>query len=848
MDERPAAVASDDASLREASTGASRLNVLSLNTDLPIFPGGGGVEFLALTELARRAATVGLVSMAHSRQDLDRSAALTARGVRLYLWKSPWLDSAPAGALPVPFVRRTYRALRDGLAAGIASRGRPADTRMMDGALSNMAPSLIDALAERPWHVLSVVQSSAAAMFDAVPRPLVSVLVMHDIRARLYERRALVATSWFQAWRLRREARRYHAFERDHARRVDLVVTVSTADARWVTEHYQPARVYALPLPVDTAHFAPADPSDECDGRIVFTGLLNHPPNVDAAIAFATDVLPAVRARVPHAEFHVVGRNPVPDVEALAAHPGVRVFANVPDIRTHIGGASVIVAPLRYGSGARQKILEAWSMEKCVVATTIGAEGLEYTDQANVLIADTPEALATTVADALGHPEIRARLRRGGRAVVVQHHAPSALSDGYFRELTTVALAKAASDSPMRVLLDMRWMLPGLAGGLENLARAFVAQLMELDRYNRYVLHLPSQCRHDFDLRHRANMRTVATDSPTAIARRIMRGVADRAAARLRLHRWQTPAVRQLGWLRDLDVEMAYSFPGYIHPDLRPLRQVLVVPDIQHEYFPEFFSPDALDERRRLYTESAHRADHICAISAFTKQTLVEKLGVAADKITPVLLAADPEFHAAGSPEQDAPTLAAHGLTRGTYLFLPAHTWPHKNHRTLIEALRVLRDRHGRRPTLICTGGAREAQPVIEAQIAAAGLEGQVRFLGYVPRGDVPTLYRGAAALVFPSLFEGFGMPVLEAMASGCPVVCSNTTSLPEIAGEAALQVSPTDAEAMASAIARVLDDSELRTTLGARGLRRAAEFSWRRHTLETIAVLRRVHDQTRHL
>ena len=116
----------------------------------------------------------------------------------------------------------------------------------------------------------------------------------------------------------------------------------------------------------------------------------------------------------------------------------------------------------------------------------------------------------------------------------------------------------------------------------------------------------------------------------------------------------------------------------------------------------------------------------------------------------------------------------------------------HKNHRAAIEALRVLRDRHNMNRTLVCTGEAREAQPAIEAPIRTRRICGaQVRFLGYRAQRDLPALYRGAACLVFPSLFEGFGMPVLEAMASGCPVVCSDTTSLPEIAGDAALLVEP---------------------------------------------------------
>jgi glycosyltransferase involved in cell wall biosynthesis len=294
-------------------------------------------------------------------------------------------------------------------------------------------------------------------------------------------------------------------------------------------------------------------------------------------------------------------------------------------------------------------------------------------------------------------------------------------------------------------------------------------------------------------------------------------------------------------------VEIAYSFPGYIHPQVFPLRQVLVVPDIQHEYRPEFFSPEALEERQRVYTGSARRADHICAISEFTRRTVIDKLGIPPEKVTAVLLAADPMFTPRSAEAgADARVLGSYGLEPGAYLFFPAHTWHHKNHRAAIDALRVLRDRHGTVRMLVCTGGAREAQPAIEAHIVKSGLGGQVRFLGYCPARELPSFYRGAAGLLFPSLFEGFGMPVLEAMASGCPVVCSNTTSLPEIAGDAALLVDPNDPEALAAAVHQVLTDPDLREQLIARGLQRATAFSWKRHTVETVAVLSKVHEQIR--
>jgi hypothetical protein len=241
---------------------------------------------------------------------------------------------------------------------------------------------------------------------------------------------------------------------------------------------------------VDASHFTPALPYDEQPGRIVFTGLLSHPPNVDAAVSFAKTVLPLIRQSEPSAEFHIVGRHPAPEVVALTALPNVRLFPNVPDIRTHLKPASVVVVPLRYGSGSRQKILEAWSMEKCVVSTTVGAEGLAYEDGSNLFIADTVETMASAVVKALRDPALRGRVRHHGRAVAVSRHNPERLAAGYHAELTAVAREKAEADTRMRVLIDMRWMLPGLAGGIENLARAFM-RTAGLDATNQYCALVP---------------------------------------------------------------------------------------------------------------------------------------------------------------------------------------------------------------------------------------------------------------------------------------------------------------------------------------------------------------------
>ncbi|HEX5216128.1 MAG TPA: glycosyltransferase [Vicinamibacterales bacterium] len=820
------------------SVDVARLPLLILNDELPTFQGSGGNEFLCTLHLQRHGLDVGVVSMAHFRRDLAGIQRLKDAGVKFYLWESPWIDAPPPDASR-PWLRRTHSALFRAWVASRAGAEQPLDTVLVGGSFRNLAAPLLQALRQRTWPVVTVIQTHAAAIVDLLPRPLVSVLVMHDIRALVFERRAVVETSAWARRRWRREAARYRGFEKAQCQKYDLVVTMSDEDADWVRTHYRPKRVTVRRLPVDAHFFAPASAGDEVAGRLMFTGLMNHPPNVDAATFMAREVFPKIRAARPDAEFWIVGRHPAPAVEALAALPGVRVTGGVDDIRSLICSAQIVVVPLRYGSGARNKIVEAWALEKCVVSTTSGAEGLSYDHGLNLFIADGAAALASTIVRLFEDAPLRHSVRTAGRRLVTSLHDPAAIAQGYAADVAAVLREKVADTEPLRVAIDLRWMIPGVAGGIENVARSLLRELFRLDHQNRYTLLLPDRARHDLDVRRNRNVRILTPDAITrSLSRMQVRASAlmHRAA---RFDYWRSAEVEQLRFLAELDAELVYSLPGYINADVLGLPQVLMVPDIQHEFLPEFFAPAALEERIRVYRGSIAQASHICAISEFTRQTLIDRLGVPPDRVTTVLLAADPIFRESADAGGDAAVLSGYELTPERYVFFPGHTWLHKNHLGAIAAMRVLRDRHGVTVPLVCTGGAREAQGQIADAVAAAGLD--VRFLGYCDRHQLPALYRRASCLLFPSLFEGFGMPVLEAMASGCPVVCSNTTSLPEIAGDAAELVDPANPEAIAAALADVLRDPERRGLMQRRGRINAARFSWQRHAIETLAVLRSV-------
>lgn len=817
------------------------LRVLILNGDLPFFPGRAGNEYLQTTRLARRAEKVGLCSLVHQREQQERKAVLAQAGIELYLWENPLLSADAAPAPPRPaLIRQAGRVVYDLL----RTRLRPHDTLLQDLQFRNLSGPILQALNQARWQALVVVQSNCARWLDYLPGFPASVLVLHDVRALVYERRARSVASPLRRLSCAIEAWRYRYFEGRYCQKYDLVLTVSSADEAWVRQHYRPSRLMTIPLPVDGDYFAPLPGVREAPNRILFTGMMDHPPNVDAACFFAREVLPQVQRAVPEAEFWIVGREPPPEVRALGGLPGVVVTGLVSDIRPFIAQATVVVVPLRFGSGMRNKILEAWAMEKCVVSTRIGAEGLDYQDGVNILIADGADELAARVADCLRDPGLRERLRGQGRALATTLHHPDRLADEYYQALARTVQRKRAQAGPVHTLIDLRWMRPGVAGGIENLSRSFLNELRRFDRTNRYTVLAPAEVRYDFDLRQSPNLRVAVDESPRRCLRQLAWQVMAGLHRRLHIDYWRSPEVETLRRARELGAEVALSIPGYIRPDLYPLANVLVVPDIQHEYCPQFFTPEELAERRRLYTDSIRRADHICAISEFTRQTLIERLGTPPDRVTTTYPAPDPLFHPQNAHlRDDSHVCAKYGLPGGEYLLFPANTWPHKNHHGALAALRILREQYHQDPLLVCTGSAKGAQPELLKAIHDLGLDGRVRFLGYCPTPDMPGLYRNAAALVFPSFFEGFGIPLLEAMWCDCPIVCSNVTSLPELAGDAALLVDPHSPEELAAALARVLGDRTLRNRLTAAGRHQVTRFSWPRFTRQITRILYEVRE-----
>lgn len=248
--------------------------------------------------------------------------------------------------------------------------------------------------------------------------------------------------------------------------------------------------------------------------------------------------------------------------------------------------------------------------------------------------------------------------------------------------------------------------------------------------------------------------------------------------------------------------------------------------DLQHIHIPEFFTAQEHEWRDRAYGAFSEQARIVVVTSEWGRRDVVANLGVSRAKVAvigvpPAIVAHEPPSEAAVAE------IAARLRLMPDFVYYPAQAWPHKNHLRLLAAMAELRDRRGLKINLVCSGGPNPRDPAVRAEVRRLGLGDAVQFVGFIQPTEVQALYRLCRALVFPSLFEGWGFPILEAFAIGVPVMTSNVTSLPELVDDAALVVDPTDVEAIADAMARLWQDSDLRAELVARGRPIAAGFDW---------------------
>lgn len=279
-----------------------------------------------------------------------------------------------------------------------------------------------------------------------------------------------------------------------------------------------------------------------------------------------------------------------------------------------------------------------------------------------------------------------------------------------------------------------------------------------------------------------------------------------------------------------------FHAPHYTLPFRLAMRRVVTIHDVIHLRFPEYFSGIQGAYARLVIGHACRAADAVIVDSEFAGSELVRFVPGTNDKLHVIPLGVSSDF-APGGKESDSPAFRKAHDIEGPYLLYVGSLKPHKNVGTLLRSFARLGSKAG--ITLVLVGERLESDSSLSGISAGAGIVDRVRSLGWLTETDLIQAYRGATAVVLPSLYEGFGFPVLEAMACGTPVIASKAASIPEVMGDAGIMVDPASQAEMSDAIESVIDDPSLRMSLREKGLQRAKLFGWDRCAEATLNLYR---------
>ncbi len=298
---------------------------------------------------------------------------------------------------------------------------------------------------------------------------------------------------------------------------------------------------------------------------------------------------------------------------------------------------------------------------------------------------------------------------------------------------------------------------------------------------------------------------------------------------RLRLPLWIE------NWTGPLDLFHALDF--FLPPVKPGTRTLVTVHDLSFVREPDTVMPGMTYPLNRWVPHSVKQADHVIAVSEATRQDLIELYQTPPQKISVLYHGVTADFQRVTDPIRLVTIRQKYGLGEGPFVLSVGTLQPRKNYRRLIQAFAQLDSSL----TLVIIGSKGWRCEDIFAEVARQGLEAQTHFLDFVADADLPALYSAASLFVYPSLYEGFGLPALEAMACGTPVVVSNQSALPEVVDETGLLVDPYNVEEIAAAMARLLTDTSLRQQLAQAGQRRAARFTWEEMATKLLDLYRKI-------
>ena len=361
--------------------------------------------------------------------------------------------------------------------------------------------------------------------------------------------------------------------------------------------------------------------------------------------------------------------------------------------------------------------------------------------------------------------------------------------------------------------------------GIGRLTRELFRAVLEIDDRNEYVFVAPKSAKPpDWITEHpRARWATLPVSAHTATV------LWHRLGLPISIERFTGP----------IDI---FHGTDYLLPPLNAARGIVTVHDLSYRVHPEFAEPSLVRYLDKQVPDSLHRAALVLADSESTRQDIIEHYHIDPERITVVYGGVRDVFRPIEDPVELTRVRACYALP-DEFLLTVSRLEPRKNLPTLFRSYRQLLNEHEAVPPLLVGGGKGWQYESIFSTVEELGLTKCVRFLGFVADEDLPGLLTQASIFLYPSFYEGFGLPPLEAMACRTPVIAANTSSLPEVLGDAALQVSPTDVDGLARAITLLLHDDSLRQTLSERGLAQAKRFTWQAaarellHAYESVAA-----------
>jgi len=366
----------------------------------------------------------------------------------------------------------------------------------------------------------------------------------------------------------------------------------------------------------------------------------------------------------------------------------------------------------------------------------------------------------------------------------------------------------------MRIGINALYLIPGKTGGMSAYLKNLLKYLQEIDTTNEYFIYTSIEGAGTFNL-SAGNFHEIRCSLP----------------ARLRaLHYfWELFILPFQVWKDKIDL---LHSPANIAPIYLSCKSIITIHDVGI-YLSSVNLPRVFTfTYKKLLPLMVRRASRIITVSEHSKKTISSVLGLSVPEIVVIPLAAEAgEVH-----EEIKKDIKTKYNIKEEYIFTLIAAIPHKNMDGLIHAYKILTERRQEVPQLVIAGIRGPAIQKVKKQIEEWGLEKNIIFLGFVPDSHLPSLYSSAKLFVFPSKFEGFGLPILEAMGYGVPVVSSNTTSLPEVIGDAGLMFNPDDPAEMADVIEHALVDTVTRKNLVEKGLKRVKEFSWRKVAEKTLA------------